>query len=35
MTCRLDDNFRQKKQKNAGKHRDFKPQKKKDSDTID
>jgi hypothetical protein len=35
MICRLNDNFRRKKQENAGKYRDFKPQKKKDPDVID
>jgi hypothetical protein len=35
MACRLNDNFRRKKQENAGKHRDFKQQKKKDPDAID
>jgi hypothetical protein len=35
VTCRLNDNFRRKKQENAGKHRDFKPQKRKDPDAID
>jgi hypothetical protein len=34
VACRLNDNFRRRKQENAGKHRDFKQQKKKDPDAI-
>jgi hypothetical protein len=35
VACRLDDNFRRRKQENAGRHRDFKPQKRRDPDAMD